>query len=47
VGDFNEVLLGCEKEGGQPKQQGCMDRFREALNDCDLSDLGFVGDPFT
>lgn len=24
-----------------------MDRFREALEDCDLSDLGFEGDPFT
>ena len=47
VGDFNEVMLGCEKEVGQPKQQGCMDRFREALNDYELSDLGFVGDPFT
>jgi hypothetical protein len=42
VGDFNEVLLGCEKEGGQPKVQSCMNRFREALDDCALSDLGFV-----
>ena len=24
-----------------------MDRFREALDDCALTDLGFVGDPFT
>ena len=47
VGDFNEVLLGYEKEGGQPKAQGCMDRFREALDDCSLTDLGFVRDPFT
>jgi hypothetical protein len=47
VGDFNEVLLGCEKEGGQPKSQGRMDRFREALDGCALTDLGFVGDPFT
>jgi len=46
-GDFNDVLLGCEKEGGQPKAPGCMDRFREALDDCSLMDLGFVGDPFT
>jgi len=47
VGDFNEVLLGYEKEGGQPKAQGCMDRFREALDDCSLTDLGFIRDPFT
>jgi len=24
-----------------------MDRFREALEECSLTDLGFVGDPFT
>ncbi|OEL18601.1 hypothetical protein BAE44_0020380 [Dichanthelium oligosanthes] len=24
-----------------------MDRFREALEDCSLTDLGFMGDPFT
>lgn len=24
-----------------------MDRFREALEECGLSDLGFIGDPFT
>jgi len=29
VGDFNEILilLACEKEGGQPKPQSCMDQF--------------------
>jgi hypothetical protein len=27
-GYFIEVLLGCEKDGGQPKSQCCMDRFR-------------------
>jgi hypothetical protein len=47
AGDFNEILLACEKEGGQPKSQAAMDRFRNALEDCALSDLGFVGDPFT
>jgi exonuclease III len=47
LGDFNEILLVCEKEGGQPRQQGCMDQFREALEECELADLGFVGDPFT
>ena len=47
MGDFNEILLSCKKDGGQPKPQRCMDRFREALEDCSLADLGFVGDPFT
>ena len=47
MGDFNEILLGCEKEGGLPKAQRCMDKFRNALEDCLLADLGFVGDPFT
>jgi hypothetical protein len=47
LGDFNEILLACEKEGGVPRAQSCMDRFREALEECDLSNLGFEGDPFT
>ena len=40
-------MLSCEKEGGQLKPQRCMDRFREVLEECSLTDLGFVGDPFT
>lgn len=47
LGDFNEVLMECEKEGGLPRTQGSMDRFREALEECGLVDLGFEGDPFT
>ncbi|CAD6237922.1 unnamed protein product [Miscanthus lutarioriparius] len=45
LGDFNEILLSCEKEGGQPRPQRCMDKFRDALEDCSLTDLGFAGDP--
>jgi len=44
-GDFNEILFGFEKEGGQPKAESNMRKFRLALEDCDLQDLGFVGDP--
>lgn len=47
LGDFNEVLFGNEKEGGLAKSQTCMDKFREALEICSLSDLGFTGDMFT
>lgn len=47
LGDFNEILLRCEKEGGLERSQSCMDEFREALEDCGLSYLGFEGNPFT
>uniref|UniRef100_A0A8I6YYK3 Endonuclease/exonuclease/phosphatase domain-containing protein n=1 Tax=Hordeum vulgare subsp. vulgare TaxID=112509 RepID=A0A8I6YYK3_HORVV len=47
VGDFNEVLTQGEKEGGVTRPQIYMDRFKQALEDCQLHDLGFVGDPYT
>uniref|UniRef100_A0A8I6XX79 Reverse transcriptase domain-containing protein n=1 Tax=Hordeum vulgare subsp. vulgare TaxID=112509 RepID=A0A8I6XX79_HORVV len=47
VGDFNEVLTQGEKEGGITRPQVYMDRFKQALEDCQLHDLGFVGDPYT
>jgi hypothetical protein len=39
--------MGWEKEGGEARPQGCMDKFREALEHCELHDLGFEGDAFT
>jgi hypothetical protein len=33
--------------GGAPRPQECMERFKEALEICELDDLGFVGDAFT
>ena len=47
LGDFNEILWSHEKEGGQPRPQIYMDRFRLAMEDYKLSDLGFKGDVFT
>jgi hypothetical protein len=47
MGDFNEVLFTHEKEGGPARAPRCMDAFRRALEDCNLEDLGFIGDPFT
>jgi hypothetical protein len=47
AGDFNEILHSWEKEGGVPRAQCYMDRFKEALEFCELDDLGFVGDAFT
>ena len=46
-GDFNEILFNHEKEGGPPRAERCMEKFRQALEDCELHDLGFVGDAFT
>jgi exonuclease III len=46
-GDFNEILHPWEKEGGVPRPQACMDRFKETLELCELDDLRFVGDAFT
>lgn len=47
AGDFNEVLYQHEKEGGVQRPQGYMDRFMQALEACELHDLGFEGDVFT
>ena len=36
-----------EKLGGGSKDKKLMAGFREALDDCELEDLGFGGSPFT
>lgn len=46
-GDFNEILFASEKQGGPDRSHACMDKFRSALEFCELEDLGFVGDPYT
>lgn len=47
LGDFNEILFNYEKEGGRPRSQLAMQAFHDALNDCELEDMGYVGDLFT
>jgi hypothetical protein len=47
IGDFNEILFSHEKEGGMARPHGYMQAFRDVLSDCELEDLGFVGDAFT
>ncbi|GAV80313.1 Exo_endo_phos domain-containing protein, partial [Cephalotus follicularis] len=47
VGDFNEILLVAEKEGGNKRSGRQMDAFRHALDFCRLRDMGFQGCPFT
>jgi len=39
-------VFNCE-EGGAIRPEGNMLKFREVLAECDLHDLGFVGDAFT
>lgn len=47
AGDFNEILHSHEKEGGVVRPQRCMQAFSDALADCGLDDLGYVGDKFS
>jgi hypothetical protein len=47
VGDFNECLWQEEHISWTPRSVNQMDDFREALFDCNLSDLGFSGVPYT
>jgi endonuclease/exonuclease/phosphatase family metal-dependent hydrolase len=46
-GDFNEIMFSHEKEGGNQRPQNFMQAFRDVVSDCNLNDLGFVGEQFT
>lgn len=47
IGDFNEVLFSHKKEGGKPRSEHLMTTFRDTMEECNLHDLGFIGDKFT
>lgn len=47
VGNFNELLKTHEKFWGCLRPYGQMQNFLEALDECGLLDLGFVGNKFT
>lgn len=47
AGNFNELLKSHEKLEGHLRPYGQMERFREALDECGLLDLGFVSNKFT
>jgi hypothetical protein len=47
VGDFNEALWQEEHMSVNPTAVNQMEAFREVLFDCNLSDLGFAGVPYT
>ena len=47
IGDFNEISALEEKHGMEDRSLRQMANFREALSDCSLMDLGFIGSEFT
>jgi exonuclease III len=47
IGDFNEVLHQHEHEGVADRSLAQMDGFREALDVCELADLGYEGNKWT
>ena len=47
IGDFNAILHSSEKLSSRPPAYNQMDDFRRTLELCQLSDLGFVGYPYT
>jgi hypothetical protein len=47
AGDFNEVLDASEQMGGNVRQEWMMEGFRNAVDDCRFTDLGFIGLPYT
>lgn len=45
--DFNEIMYGFEKKKRLPRDERQMERFRNALAECQLTDVGFSGNWFT
>ncbi|GAU43015.1 hypothetical protein TSUD_28340 [Trifolium subterraneum] len=47
IGDFNDLLSHADKKGIHPHLNGLCMGFRQAVNDCDLTDIPIEGHPFT
>jgi hypothetical protein len=47
AGDFNEITMNIEKRGRLPCLERQMSLFREAIDECELLDLGYTCVPFT
>lgn len=47
IGNFNAFLQASEKQSKQHAQSARVDAFRDALELCQLEDLGYRGYPFT
>lgn len=46
-GDFNEILHASEKDDGVMRSDRCIDAFRNAVDLCEIRDLGYHGGKFT
>lgn len=47
IGDFNDLMFDDEKQGGQRHLCGLLTGFTDTVHDCNLVDLGFVGEKYT
>lgn len=47
IGDFNDLLRQTEKKGGRPHPNALLHGFADALEYCNLFDLGMCGYSFT
>ena len=47
MGDFNEIVKNEEMQGRRPRPDKQMQAFRDAIDDCNLLDMGYRGFPFT
>ncbi|KAF9608966.1 hypothetical protein IFM89_012143 [Coptis chinensis] len=47
IGDFNDVACIDEKRGGPPVPASQIKHFTEAIQNCMLMDVGFIGSPYT
>lgn len=47
IGDMNEIMYFFEKEGGNKRPTHFMQAFKDVVDECNLSDYGFIGDEFT
>src|SRR4051812_2859682 len=46
-GDFKEILVTSEKDGGNVRPYQYMQAFRDCLDECGLHEITYVGDEFT
>lgn len=47
LGDFSEILVSSEKEGGNVRTNQYMQNFRDCIEECDLQEIMYLGDPYT
>lgn len=47
IGDLNEIQFLSGKEGGNPRPPQYTQAFQSVIDDCELWDMGYIGDRFT